>query len=56
MDGAAHLEMEGVSPGGHDESGMSPEVHHHMQMEGEEHHQMMNEEEYKDAQEEEMYM
>lgn len=56
MDGGANLVMEGASPGGHDESGMSPEAHHQMQMEGDEQHQMMNEEEYKDAQEEEMYM
>jgi hypothetical protein len=56
MDGGVNPEMEGASPGGQDESGMSPEGHHHMQMEGDEQQQMMNEEEYKDAQEEEMYM
>ena len=56
MDGGVNPDMEGASPGGQDESGMSPEGHHHMQMEGDEQQQMMNEEEYKDAQEEEMYM
>jgi hypothetical protein len=56
MDGGVNPEMEGASPGGQDESGLSPEGHHQIQMEGEEQQQMMNEEEYKDAQEEEMYM
>ena len=56
MDGGVNPEMEGASPGGQDESGLSPEGHHQRQMEGEEQQQMMNEEEYKDAQEEEMYM
>lgn len=38
MDGGALQEMEGASPGGHDESGMSPDGGAHHQMEHDEGH------------------
>lgn len=59
MEGGEHLQMDGVSPGPHDESGMSPEEPHHQEMQEQDphqHQQMMSEEEYKQAQEEELYI
>lgn len=49
MDGGEH-QMDGGSPGPHDESGMSPGgVPDHHQMDEAQHQEMMNDEEYKQA-------
>ncbi len=57
--------MDGGSPVGHDESGMSPgganqehlqQMHEMQGVDPHQHQQMMSEEEYKQAQEEELYM